>query len=85
MFAEGQASVVAAAIAASCAEPYAVGPYDGHGLCYLELGHDGVAKVDVTFSRGEAPFGSLIGPSTDLVREKAEFGTSRIKRWFGQA
>ncbi len=83
VFAEGQASVVAAAITAQLRGAHTDRTYDGHGLCFLDLGHAGVAKVDVTFSPGQAPYGSLIGPSTDLVRDKTEFGTSRIERWFG--
>ena len=38
-----------------CAERRTSRTYDGHGLCYLELGHAGVAKVDVTFRAGERP------------------------------
>ena len=58
--------------------------YDGHGLCYLEFGHDQVAKVDVTFLSGQAPVGGLEGPSQALAADKVEFGTSRIRRWFGR-
>src|SRR3954470_15230848 len=83
VFAEGQASVVAAAIAATLRGGRTAEAYDGHGLCYLDLGRAGVAKVDVVFTPGLAPIGSLIGPSPDLLQEKAEFGTSRISRWFG--
>ena len=83
VFAEGQASVVAEAISATLRGVGASRTYDGHGLCYLDMGAAGVAKVDVTFRSGETPTGSLIGPSTDLIREKTEFGRSRIARWFG--
>ena len=83
VFAEGQASVVAEAISATLRGVGASRTYDGHGLCYLDMGAAGVAKVDVTFRSGEAPMGSLIGPSTDLVGEKTEFGSRRIARWFG--
>ena len=83
VFAEGQASVVAAAIVARLRGTASATTYDGHGLCYLELGHDAVAKVDVTFTPGQAPHGSLIGPSRELGADKREFGASRIQRWFG--
>ena len=53
-------------------------------MCYLEFGHDQVAKVDVTFLSGQAPNGDLEGPSRELARDKVEFGTSRIQRWFGR-
>src|SRR4051794_3027906 len=83
VFAEGQAVVVAARIAARLRGEQPTAAYDGHGLCYLELGHDEVAKVDVTFRSGERPFGTLEGPSHELVADKVLFGSSRIARWFG--
>ena len=83
VFAEGQASVVADAIIARAQGGTAAG-YDGRGVCYLEFGGDGVAVVDVTFVAGQAPFGILNGPSAELTAEKTAFGTTRIKRWFGQ-
>jgi sulfide:quinone oxidoreductase len=57
--------------------------YGGRGICYLEFGNNEVAKVDVTFF-GDKRSGELIGPSPDGAAEKVEFGTSRIKRWFGR-
>jgi sulfide:quinone oxidoreductase len=83
VFAEGQASVVADAIVAQVRgeEP---GPgYGGRGVCYVEFGDHEVAIVDVTFPDGEAPSGFLEGPSVELGVVKGEFGTSRIRRWFG--
>jgi len=84
VFAEGQAVVVAEAIIARHRGQTDAPHYDGHGLCYLEFGHDQVAKVDVTFLSGQAPHGDLVGPSSELARDKVEFGTSRIQRWFGR-
>ncbi len=83
VFAEGQAAVVADAIIASARGGDSAG-YDGRGTCYLEFGSQGVAVVDVTFIAGQAPFGSLDGPSVELTAQKAAFGTTRVKRWFGQ-
>lgn len=82
VFAEGQAAVVASQIAAQLDPTLAGAEYDGHGLCYLEFGHDLVAKVDVTFRSGETPIGSLEGPSAELVADKTTFGRTRIARWF---
>ena len=82
VFAEGQALVVADAIAAQVRGATPSAQYDGHGMCYLEFGNDQVAKVDVTFVSGQPPSGTLDGPSTDYVADKVEFGTSRIQRWF---
>jgi len=57
--------------------------YGGRGICYLEFGADQVALVDVTFF-GDQRVGELVGPSEALAADKAEFGSSRIKRWFGR-
>jgi sulfide:quinone oxidoreductase len=80
-FAEGQAAVVAAAIVARIRggeHP----SYDGRGVCYMEMGSGQVAQVDVTFQAGRPPYGRLVGPSADLAGDKAEFGTTRVRRWF---
>ena len=84
VFAEGQAAVAADGISAVIRGAGESSHYDGRGICYLEFGHDQVAKVDVTFTSGQAPQGSLEGPSPTLAADKAEFGTSRIRRWFGR-
>jgi sulfide:quinone oxidoreductase len=84
VFAEGQAVVVAEAIAARVRGTTPSTEYDGHGMCYLEFGKDQVAKVDVTFVSGQPPSGTLDGPSEAYVADKVEFGTSRVQRWFGQ-
>ena len=62
VFAEGQAAVVADAIIAraSAGEPTSA-QYDGRGICYLEFGHDQVAKVDVTFEPDTLPSASSRG------------------------
>ncbi len=83
VFSEGQAVVVAERIAATLRGEPTEAEYDGHGMCYLEIGHNLVAKVDVTFRSGQSPVGALVGPSADLAADKTEFGTSRIARWFG--
>jgi sulfide:quinone oxidoreductase len=84
VFAEGQGAVVAAAIVARHRGASPASGYDGRGICYLEFGHDRVAKVDVTFRVGQPPFGTWDGPSVESAADKAEFGTSRIRRWFGR-
>jgi sulfide:quinone oxidoreductase len=82
VFAEGQARVVAGAIIASQSRQGSSPRYDGHGQCYLEFGRDQVARVDVTFTQGATPSGFFEEPSADLANQKAEFGSSRIRRWF---
>ena len=84
VFAEGQAAVVANRISAHIRGTTESAQYDGHGMCYLEFGHDQVGRVDVTFLSGEKPTGGLEGPSPALAADKVEFGSSRIERWFGR-
>ena len=84
VFAEGQAIVVADAISATIRKATSSTTYDGHGMCYLEFGHDQVARVDITFVHGQAPTGEMDGPSLAYVADKIEFGSSRIQRWFGR-
>jgi sulfide:quinone oxidoreductase len=84
VFAEGQATVAAERIAARIRGDAETAEYDGRGICYVEFGHDRVAKVDVTFRSGQTPSGALEGPSEQLAADKVEFGTSRVRRWFGR-
>ena len=85
VFAEGQAAVVADRIIAVIGGDAARAEYDGRGVCYLEFGDGRVGRVDVTFASGQPPVGGLDGPSLELAADKVEFGTSRIRRWFGDS
>jgi sulfide:quinone oxidoreductase len=82
VFAEGQAAVVADRIIAAARGESSPSTYGGNGMCYLELGEHSVAIVNVTFLKGQAPFGDINGPSPDLAVHKADFGTERIAKWF---
>jgi sulfide:quinone oxidoreductase len=84
VFAEGQAAVVAAEIAAELRGSRPPAGYDGRGVCYMEFGRGMIAKVDVTFTSGQAPKGSLVGPSSELAADKTQFGSTRAQRWFGK-
>ena len=84
VFAEGQAAVAAGGISARIRGAGGAAHYDGRGICYMEFGDDQVAKVEVTFVTGQAPHGTLEGPSPALVADKAAFGSSRVQRWFGR-
>ncbi|MBZ5738862.1 NAD(P)/FAD-dependent oxidoreductase [Nocardioides mangrovi] len=84
VFAEGQAGVVADQLVARARGEASGSTYDGRGICYLEFGQHQVAKVDVTFVSGQAPHGTLQGPSTELSRDKTAFGAERVRRWFGR-
>jgi sulfide:quinone oxidoreductase len=83
VFAERQAAVVADQLIARHGQAGAASTYDGKGICYIEFGHDRVARVEVTFVSGQPPNGQFDEPSDLLLADKAEFGTSRIRRWFG--
>jgi len=84
VFAEGQAAVVAARLIARSRGEDDATTYDGNGTCYLEFGGGLVGKVDVTFLRGLAPTGALVGPNIELAADKAVFGIERVRRWFGR-
>jgi sulfide:quinone oxidoreductase len=84
VFAEGGAKVVAAEIIAQIRGEAAPEGYRGIGFCYLEIGDDLVARVDVEFLAGPKPTGTYQAPSEALVAEKNEFGASRVQRWFGK-
>ena len=84
VFSERQAAVVADQLIARHRRSGTTRPYDGLGICYIEFGHDRVARVEVTFRSGERPNGRFDEPSAVLLADKAEFGTSRARRWFGR-
>ncbi len=81
VFAEGQAAVVADAIIARVNSVPSTATYGGTGTCYVEFGHDQVARVNVTFLSGQPPVGGFDDPSAAIADEKAEFGSSRVRRW----
>lgn len=83
VFAEGAARVAAAGIIADIRGGPSPDAYKGAGACYIEFGHDQVARVDVDFLSGPKPVGTFEAPSEALTAEKKLFGSSRIKRWFG--
>ena len=85
VFSERQAAVVARRIISLIRGVPATSEYDGYGMCYLEFGHEEVARVEVRFLRGQAPTGTYQPPSEMLAAEKAGFGASRIRRWFDRA
>jgi sulfide:quinone oxidoreductase len=85
VFSERQAGVAADRIISIIRGGAGTSEYDGYGTCYLEFGHDEVARVQVKFVSGQPPVGTFDSPSEVLAAEKAEFGASRIQRWFDRA
>jgi sulfide:quinone oxidoreductase len=82
VFAESAARAVADEIAASIRGGRAR-PYDGTGLCFVEMGDGEVGRVDVHFRAEGGPSAPLLGPTAEYAAEKAEFGAIRRARWFG--
>ncbi len=83
VFSERQAGVVADRLIARHHEQTATSTYDGTGVCYIEFGHRSVARVEVTFRSGQRPTGSFEDASELLLQDKADFGSTRARRWFG--
>ena len=84
VFAEGAARVAAAEILAEIKEGETPAGYDGRGSCYIEFGAGQVGRVDVDFLSAPKPTGTFQAPSSAIVAEKQEFGSSRRARWFGR-
>ena len=84
MFAEGAARVAAAEILAEIKGGETPAGYDGRGSCYIEFGAGQVGRVDVDFLSAPKPTGTFQAPSSAIVAEKQEFGSSRRARWFGR-
>jgi len=83
VFSEGAARVVAEAIVGQRRGTGRSAAYDGRGSCYVEFGSGRVGRVDVDFLSGPKPTGTFQQPSSALVSDKRDFGTSRRARWFG--
>jgi sulfide:quinone oxidoreductase len=83
IFAEAAAHVVAADIAATISGGEPPPPFSGSGVCYAEFGGGLISKVEVSFLSGPAPVAQRYEPALEYAAEKAEFGRSRIARWFG--
>lgn len=83
VFAERQAGVVADRLIARHHAQTATSTYDGTGVCYVEFGQHTVGRIEVTFRPDERPTGTFDDPSQLLLQDKAAFGSSRARRWFG--
>jgi len=84
VFAEGAARVVAAEVIAEARGGEHPDGYAGQGSCYIEFGEGRVGRVDVDFLSAPKPTGTFQEPSSAIVAEKQEFGSSRRARWFGR-
>jgi sulfide:quinone oxidoreductase len=82
--AEGEAATVAEVLIAQLTDGTAPLPYDGVAGCYVELGDDLVARIDVNFLTYDVPVAKFSGPTAALTEEKRAWGQTRAARWFGR-
>jgi sulfide:quinone oxidoreductase len=82
--AEGEARTLADVLIAQLTGGPEPEPYMGDVVCYLDMGDDTVARVDVNFLRGDAITADYNPPSLEIAAQKDEFGSSRARRWFGR-
>jgi len=82
--AEGEAATVAEVLISELTGGNQPAPYDGAGACYVELGGDLVARIDVNFLSYDTPVAKLSGPTAEFVEEKRRWGSTRAARWFGE-
>ncbi|GAA3753136.1 FAD/NAD(P)-binding oxidoreductase [Microbacterium kribbense] len=80
-FAEGQAVVVAEAIAARIQSRESSARYDGSGVCYVEFGGGRAGRVDVRFLAGGGASGSFVRATGALADDKDDYRASRVRRW----
>ncbi len=81
VFADEQARVVAATIAAEIGGRVAAGRFDGHGFCYIETGDDMAAYGAGNFYGIPAPTVSLEPPSARFRKEKLEIERAAQSLW----
>lgn len=82
VFAEEQAKVVAAQIAAELTGRPGPAPYDGRGYCFIETGAGQATMVQGDFFAAPAPAVQVAPPSADAYRQKVEFERVRLSAWF---
>ncbi len=81
VFAEGEAHVVAAAIAADIEGTGRSGVYDGDGFCYVEVGDGEAAYGSGEFYAYPGPRVTLEDPSTSALRAKQGY-EDLLDDWF---
>jgi len=83
VFAEAQARVAAACIAAEVGGAPVDTAFSGEGYCFIEVGGGQAAYVTGNFLAAPAPALRVTPPSEAALMEKIEFERSRLSRWFG--
>jgi sulfide:quinone oxidoreductase len=74
---------VAAAIAAELTGGAEPAPFAGAASCYVEMGTEIAARMDVKFFAEPAPEISFVEPGAERAAEKRRFESDRLTRWFG--
>ena len=81
VFAEGQAQVVAAAVAAGIEGGPPAPAFDGHGFCYVEVGDDQAAYGSGDFYAYPGPRVRLEEPTAEARLAKEEY-EQLLEAWF---
>ena len=82
VFAEAQARVAAASIAAELGGTSVDTTFTGEGYCFIEVGGGQAAYVTGNFLATPAPALQVTPPSEAAFMEKIEFERSRLTSWF---
>lgn len=83
VLAEAEGRVVAERIAARLGGREPEVTFDGRGSCFLEVGGGQAMMVSGLFLADPAPEVELLGPSAELLEEKARYEQERLQAWFG--
>jgi len=83
VIAELEGARVAAAIAAELRGDAEPEPFAGAASCFVEMGTEIAARMDVKFFAEPAPEITFVEPSTERAAEKRAFERERLERWFG--
>ena len=83
VFAESQAQVAAAHIAAAFAGGSSDAAFDGEGYCFLEVGGGLAMEVRGDFLARPAPAITIEEPLAARLEQKRSFETSHLVKWFG--
>ena len=82
VIAEAEGLRVAQAIHAAASGMTEPPPFDGHGYCFIELGHSEAAMIDGDFFADPEPAVVVREPSDATATAKREFEAERLDRWF---
>ena len=83
MIAELEGKRVAAAIVADVKGSAEPEPFTAEASCYVEMGTEVAARMDVRFFAEPVPEITLLEPSAERAAEKRRFESDRLTRWFG--